>query len=221
MSMTLAQMRTEVLAHGFDPGVYSARVTQYLNDAQALACRRVEYYVDEAASDLSTVVGTSLYPLPANFAKVRSVRDTGRQQEMVAVGLRDIDRSIATSGSPEFYALDAANIHLYPTPDNIYPIEIRYWLEPADLVNDTDTTSIPAAYQRMLIYHAIGECYAADDDTATAQYWEGLFTNLMAEFAGDVKFPNDDMPTVAAGMWESGRALHPRGWQIMGTDWGW
>lgn len=219
--MTLAALRTEVLNHGFDPSVYSSRIDQYINDAYLLACRRVEYYVDEAVSDFNTVSGTTLYPIPANFAKTRSLRDTSRGQEMIAVGLRDIDRSLPANGAPIFYALDGANVHLYPTPDNVYPMEMRYWQVPTMLQNDEDTPTIPDTYQRMLWYHAVAECYASDDDSATAQYWEGLFTNTLAEFAGDQKFPNDDAPNVAAGMWESGRALNPRGWSIMGSDWGW
>ena len=221
MTQNLLALRTEVLNHGFDPIVYSSRINQYINDAQELVCRRVDYYVDENTSDFNTIAGTSLYSLPTDFAKVRSVRDTGRQQEMIAVGLRDIDRSISTVAAPTFYALDGANIHLYPTPDNVYPLEIRYWKVPADLVADTDTPTIPAAFQRILWYWAVKECYAGDDDVATAQYWEQQFNTLLAEISADLKFPNDDMPTQAAGMWESGRALNPRGWTVYGTDWGW
>jgi hypothetical protein len=219
--MTLLALRTEVLNHGFDPIIYSSRINQYINDAQELVCRRVMYYTDEGTSDFNTTAGTSNYALPSNFAKVRSIRDTSRYQEMIAVTLRDIDRSAQLTSAPIFYAFDGVTLHLYPTPDQVYPMELRYWSVPADLVNDTDTPTIPPAYHRMLWYWAVRECYAADDDVATAQYWETQFNTILAEFAADVKFPNDDMPTQASGMWEGGKTLSPRGWTIYGTDWGW
>ena len=52
-------MRTEVLNHGFDLNQYHDRITQYLNDAQGLVCRRVDYYLDEATLAIPTVAGTA------------------------------------------------------------------------------------------------------------------------------------------------------------------
>lgn len=215
-------MRNEVLACGFDPVLFgSNRINMYLNNQYFNVIRRVDYYVDEATSDYNTVAGTSLYALPTDFARVRSVRDTSRQQEMVAVGLRDIDRSIASSGAPTFYALDASSVHLYPTPDNAYPIEVRYWKLPVALSADTDTPTLPADYHNMLIYGATAECYRAEDDHATAAQWQARFDQALSEFSADVKFPNDDMPTQLGSMWDGGGGLGGRGWSIYGTDWGW
>lgn len=219
--MQLIDIRSEVLNCGFDATLFgSSRVNQYINNGYFNLIRRVDYYVDEATSDLPTVTGTALYPLPADFARVRSVRRTDVEQEMVSAGLRDIDRSTPASGAPVWYALDAANIHLYPTPDNAYPIEIRYWKLPASLAADTDVPTIPADYHNLLIYWAVAESYRAEDDHETAQQWQGLYDKGLAEFAADMKFVNDDAPTQAAGMWESGRGLSARGWSIMGSDWG-
>jgi hypothetical protein len=206
---------------GFDPTYFGAsRITNFINNAYFNMVRRVDYYIDESSNDYNTIAGTNLYALPTDFARVRSVRDTSRQQEMYAVGLRDIDRSIASSGAPIYYALDAANVHLYPTPDQSYPIEVRYWKLPTALVNDTDVPTIPADYHNLLIYSAVAECYRAEDDPATAQQWQALYDKGLAEFSADVKFPNDDAPTQLKGMFDGGRALSGRGWSVYGSEWG-
>src|SRR2546423_697971 len=83
-----------------------------------------------------------------------SVRDTGRNVELVSVGLRTIDRSTVQSGAPNYYAIDGGNLHLYPTPNNVFTLELRYWKLPADLVNDSDIPSIPAGYHDLLWYYA-------------------------------------------------------------------
>jgi hypothetical protein len=218
--VNLITMRNEVLSHGFDPiGFGSARVTQYLNDAYMKAVRKVDYYVDEATQDFNTVAGTSTYPLPANFARGRSLRITTLGMELLAVGLRDIDRSsVGATGQPAFYAFDGQNLHLYPAPDGVYPLEFRYWLLPNPLVNDTDTPTISDDYCDMLIFWALARCYGGEEDSQTQQFWEGRWTQRLSEFAADVKFPNDDASTQVASMWEGARRLSPGGWTIYGID---
>ena len=219
--MQLIDIRTEVLNCGFDPNLFgSSRINQFINNAYFNLVRRVSYYVDEAVQDLSTVAGTATFGLPADFAKIRSMRRTDLGRELEAVELRDIDRSVITQGTPYAYAQDGVNIHLYPTPDQAYPLELRYWKIPVALSADTDVPTIPPDYHNLLIYSACAEGYRAEDDHQTAQQWQALYDRGLTQFAADVKFDNSDAPTQVKGMWESGRGLNQRGWSIMGADWG-
>lgn len=216
--MTLSQMRTSVLAKGFDATVYSGQINQWINDAKDEACRRALFSTDEGTYDFATVAGTTLYPLPTDLVSIRSLRDTDVDQELVAVELRDIDRSShTTTGQPFAYAQDAANLHLYPSPDGAHNLELRYWKLPADLVADGDTPTFPATYHRMLVYWAVAECYWSEDDFSTGQQWEARFEKLLSKFEADVKFPDEDVPTRIRGMWDSDRGLSPRAW----TRYGW
>jgi hypothetical protein len=211
--LQLIDLRTEVFACGFDPVLFGAtRVNMYINDGYLNLVRRVNYYVDEATSDYSTIAGTAMYSLPADFARVRSVRRTDIQREMTGVGLRTIDRSVSTSGAPYAYAMDGANAHFYPTPDQAYPIEVRYWKLPAQLVADTDVPTIPADYHSLLVYWAVAAAYSAEDDAATGAQWQAKYDKGLAEFSADMKFPNDDAPTQLADMWTGPPSLNQRGW---------
>ena len=215
--MNLLDMRTEVLAHGFDASLFgSDRINRYLNDAYMLVCRRVDYYIDESSQQIATVAGTATFPLPANFARIRSLLDTDRQTELTEVSVRDIDRSSIAQATPNYYALDAQNIHLYPTPDGIHNLLFRYWLLPALLVGDTDTPTLPADWHRLLTEYAIGRCYWAEDDAGTGSQWEQKFATTLAEFTADQRFPSTDYPTQAEGMWESDRQLPNNSWTIYG-----
>lgn len=218
--MQLSDIRTEVLNCGFDPVLFGVnRITSYINNGYLNTVRRVSYYVDENTQDYPTITGTSMYSLPADFARVRSLRRTDLGRELMSVGLRTIDRSVITSGTPYAYAMDGANVHLYPTPDQVYPLELRYWKMPAQLVNDTDVPTLPADYHSMLIYWAVSEAYAAEDDSQTAQYWQAKYDRDLAEFSADMKFPNDDAPSQLADMWTGPPSLGRGGWSIMGSDW--
>ena len=214
--MNLKALRTEVEGHGFDDGVYGLRINAYINDAYNLACRRAVYYTNEATMDFGTVAGIALYPQPVDLARDRSLRRTDRPGELGQVDLRDIDRAPVASGGPRYYALDGGNLHLYPIPDGVYPIELRYWKVPAPLVQDTDSPTIPDTYQRLLWYWACKECYAADDDPSQAQYWEQQFNLVMSEFQADMKFPTDDSVDRISSMWDTGRASGGY-WRIAGS----
>lgn len=216
--MNLQQLRNEVQAHGFN--FDSSRINNFINDGYLLACKRVQYYIDESTEDFQTTVGTVKYSLPANFAKVREVWDTTRNIALTPVGLRDIDMSNSSQqGPPAWYALDGANMHLYPQPDAVYSLELRYWLTPAVLASDTDTPTIPQEWHRMLWEYAVAQCYWADDDAAMGGQWDQKFGTSLAEFAADVKFPDSEFPSTAKSMWDTGTQLQQPGWSIWG--WGW
>lgn len=211
--MNLTQLRSHVLSYGFDSNTFSSRINTYLNDAQDLVARRVNYYIDEAVQSISTVAGTALLPFPADFARGRTLFDTGRNIQLELVSLRDIDRSNSTTtGAPYAYAINGTNFQLYPTPDNVYTLQLRYWKVPAALVGDSDTSTIPSDWHRLLWYWALKECFAADDDPQTAQYWEQQFEKTLAEFAADQKFPDTDAPNQVRGMWDQGTGLGRGGW---------
>lgn len=214
--MQLSDLRNEVLAHGFDSSVYGTRITQYINDAQNLVARRIDYHVDENVYDFSTAAGTSTYAWPADMARIRSLRDTSRQIEMQEVGLRMIDRSSLSNGAPAFYAFSGQNLVLYPTPDNVYPMELRYWVMPPALVNDSDVPTLPSDWHHILWVYATWMCYEGDDDAQMGQYWQQRFNQELSMLAADQKFPSTDYPTQASGMWDSEQTLTPLGW----TYWG-
>lgn len=215
--MNLLQLRSEVLAHGFDPVQYGARVNNYLNDAAYLIARRVDYYVNEAVLQIATTAGNNTYQLlpggiagsagtelseATPIARIKSVFDNDRRVELAAVSERQIDRSPNTQGAPLYYAvLYAGNLELYPTPDGVYNIRVRAWTLPPKLVNDTDVPKMPEDWHRLLWYYAVAECYNSDDDLGTGGQWMQRFTEGLAEFAADQKFPSTDGPTQAADMW--------------------
>lgn len=219
--MQLSDIRTEVLNRGFDPSLFgSQRVTNFINDGYQLICQRVQFYTDEGSYDFSTVAGTAKYPLPAGWARLREMWDTSRNVPVHAVGLRDIDSGgLPPQGPPSYYALDGVNMHLWPTPDGIYPLELRYWVLPGPLVNDTDVPVIPANWHHLLVRFATAECYKCEDDLATGQAWEQDFEKYLALFEAEVKFPDSEIPDLAKSMWDTDRGLaYQKGWSVFG--WG-
>lgn len=216
--MNLLELQTEVLARGFDPATYAARITQFINDGLALIARRVDYYVDDAAYPFQTTSGTGTYAMPANLARARSLSDTDRRIEMEYVSIRDIDKSSVTNGAPMFYTLNSSNLVLYPVPDNVYNLQLRYWSMPAVLSDDNDVPQLPSDWTHLLWVYAVWQCYEAEDDPSMGQYWMSRFNTELSMFTADQKFPDTDGPSQARGMWEGDNTLTPQGgsWSLYG-----
>lgn len=211
--MNLGQLRTETLNHGFDQNAYGGRVTQYLNDAQSLIARRVDFYQDETTQVFSTVAGTDVYPWPVDFARMRSLMNTTSGAELQFAAIRDVDRAGPASGTPAYYALYGGNVQLYPKPDGIYSVTLRYWRLPAAMVADTDVPAVPADWSHLLWVYATWMCFEADDDPQMGQFWQARFNTELSQFASDQKFPDTDSAQQVRGMWDGG-GLNTAGWTL-------
>ena len=110
---------------------------------------------------LKTRVGRESYGVPdgniikktINGKQYFGVRYSGKNLEY-ADNFEELE---AKEGEPEYFYIDGENIYVYPTPDDIYKIEIRYYLLPYglnedgeniyELTNETDYINIPEKYE--------------------------------------------------------------------------
>jgi hypothetical protein len=199
--MNLAQIRAEVLSHGFDPVWFpQGRIDNYINDAYQAVVSAVNYFTTEASQAIVTVAGTSLQPWPSDMGHLRALVDADQHRVLAQVRLADIDGYAASSGRPTLYAISGAALRLYPTPDGPYNLLLRYWSLPPRMALDTDVPAIPDAWHRLLWYWGCKEAYASEDDAQNAQYWEAQYNNVLAELTADAKFPSD-FPLAAESMW--------------------
>jgi hypothetical protein len=227
--VNLLALQTEVEGHGFDPIQYGGRIIQYLNDAQNLVARRVQYWLEESTVAYTTTASVNLLPLPlptynasgtpsGGFGRLRELFAVDLNVSLQPVALRDVDNSVVTQGRPYFYAMDGPNLHLYPTPDGSYPFTLRYWIMPTALANSTDIPGMPADWHHILWRYAVAECYKSDDDQAMGQYWTADYEKFLAMFEADARFPSTDWPTQAESFWNDGKTLSPTGntWTLYG-----
>lgn len=218
--MDLADIRTEVLAHGFGKVQFpAARLNQYANEGYAIINRRSAFYQGHSSQQFVTVAQQNLYPWPADLIRIRSLHNTDENIMLKSVFLDDLDRSNPTTqGKPYCYALNGTNVQLYPTPDTGYNLMLRYAATAPPLINDNDEPWLPDEWQSLIVYYMLKRCYAGDDDMQQAQYWESQFNTMLSEFAADVKFPSVDAPKQVRGMWEQDTGVGSPGW---GSYWGW
>lgn len=204
---TLAQLRTEVLAYGFDTTVYSSRITNWLNEAQGRVSRMVDVPALHSTGSISTVAGTAAYSLASTFLRMDRVYYTDMEWVIYPMDpgdLRATQYPTNQTGRPEQYAIvqSGTDLQFTPIPDGVYSVQYEYWRRPATLTNDSDTPEIPSDYHDILVSYALSKCYRSEDDAQMSQFY-------MAEFQRDVRtYGNDlrgatavDGPKVLPGTW--------------------
>ena len=80
------------------------------------------------------------------------------------------------SADPEVFSVKPDNVlDLYPTPNSITPVYSQYWKVPTELAADTDVSSIPSRFQRIIIARA--KIYYGENEDAPE-----VLTGSLAEF---------------------------------------
>lgn len=158
-------------------------IIDWINDAQR------EIYVrnnlGQKIGTLATINGTRTYASPADLMRLLSVKFNGMTLENMSQ--QDIDEYLPQDdgastvlGTPERYYTHAGLIYLYPTPNLVKNLTIRYNRYPVDVTVDGDIADVDAMYvNRILDYcHAMGRQLDGDQQgyVMFMQRFEGKLT---------------------------------------------
>lgn len=166
-AITLATLRTRARQLGdyenstvFTDAVMTAWVNEAIGDYCDLLDEHHEGYRDTSGT-ISTVAGTATVALPSNFLKARSVDilDSGRYRPLtmlqpgnMALGFDD------GRGRPVAYLHAGASLELFPTPDAVYAIRVRYVPAVTELAADGDTIDVPNGWEAYIIHQTLLRC---------------------------------------------------------------
>lgn len=196
---TFLSLQEEVLSHQFSPGKYRELVKTWLNEGQRRAVIESEMRVAQETYSLSTSAETASYELPANYARLIDFFNSETHELMTPLAIREFDNLSKSSGQSYCYTVIGRNVTLYPTPNGIYPLTLRYWRLPADMVNDTDEPEIQAQYHELPIAWAMAKAYDRENDYQSAQVWEAKWEKGILKMRGEVQHDTFDGPQQVPG----------------------
>jgi hypothetical protein len=189
VARTFTDLQTEALGNDFSASTFpGSRVGQYLNEAVTRVARRAHIPSLETTQSISTVNGTNTYALAADDVRILSVSNTTDRDPLEEVDIDEIDDYATSTGKPALFALSANSLVFFPTPDAVYPLQVRY-LKSTTFVNGSDTTTAvgyPDAYADLLVLFARGRMLRAEDD------FDGA-SQFMAQFENDLRALKSDL----------------------------
>jgi hypothetical protein len=160
---TLATLRTRCRSVGDYENsrkITDAFLNEQINDAigeySDLLDERWEGYRDTTGS-IVTTAGVATVALPANFLKARAVDllSSGRYCALRKLQIRSSYGYDSQRGRPHGYMQVGVNLELFPTPDAVYTIRLRYVPTAPVLVADVDSIDVPNGWEGFVVHTAL------------------------------------------------------------------
>jgi hypothetical protein len=200
-SVTFLTVQNEALGNDFDATLYRTSVKRWINEGLGRIARRSHLPGSEFVESFSTVAGTATHNLPADDVRVLGLRTTDDQSPLAFVETAVVDEWPAARGRPSAYSAYGTVLTLYPVPDAVYTLQLRYLREPTSLSLDADTAGIPDSYVDALVAWARYKLFRAEDDIQAAQFWRGEFESSVAELRADLQRRNVSGVKQVPSMW--------------------
>jgi hypothetical protein len=201
-SVTFLTLQNSALAGDFDPVRYREDVKRWINEAVGKVSRRVNLIQPlQGNATIETSAGVDTYDLPADDIRIHSLRDTETGESLDDVGIDAVDQSVASQGRPAAFALWEGQLRLYPTPDGVYTLELRYERDYGLLAADGDVLPLPDAYADLAVNYARARLFEREDDFEAAQAWQARFESELLELRADLGRQDRTRRRQVRGMW--------------------
>lgn len=199
---TYASLISEVLEHQFSESKYKPLVSRWLNEAQRRLVIESELRTQEESESITTEANVATLTLPTNYGRFIDLYNTETKESLEPLTPHDIDNVPTSTGRPYAFAIIGGTVTLYPTPDGAYPLALRYWKLPEDMVNESDTPSIPVQYHELLIAYAMKKAFLRENDLQMAQTWEGQWEKGILKLRGEAVNDSFSGPRQVAGSFD-------------------
>lgn len=141
----------------------------------------------EKVASFVTSIGFRSYDLPTGFESIRSLSisdlTTNLSTKLVLM-TTDVyetrfDSDVDNYGFPTNYFREGDCIKLWPTPDNIYTITLRYNKPLEDLINESDTPNMPQNWHEIVELGAIWRGFIDQNDWQRSNFAKNTQISLL------------------------------------------
>jgi len=158
-----------------------------LNRAYWALLDSIEFREKEVTGTFSTVASERFYDLPTSFDYLRhlSVTDPNSnghiqlEQMTPAEYENNYNEDSSYEGIPTNYIREGCGIRLYPTPDQVYTVTIKYAITLADLSTSNTNPGIPQVWHEIILYGAAWRGFLELGDIPRYQQYFGLCEAMM------------------------------------------
>jgi len=170
----------------------AAEINIWIQEAHDLIGERAPYYTLTATTPLvanqyryaDSDSTNNFYPL--RVESVERLDDSGTTyygllwmphwQYLKRMGSKFTTTNPLSTGTPSHWTWHGGYIYLYPCPSYAEAAGLRVTAVARDILDeDTDTTHLPAQYERLVIFYCLYKAYTKDDQIEKGRYYLGEF----------------------------------------------
>ena len=157
-------------------------------------------YVGSTVTGKTYAIYQDEYSLATDVEKIIDLYNPTLAYKLKNISRQEFDALIPNPqsyGNPEYWieagrdSSENRKVQVYLIPDSTYVIYYWYRKELSDLSADTDTSSIPAKYHKLLYLGGIAQCYEYDNDPQANNYW-AQYENMLEAMKGDYGVGSED-----------------------------
>ena len=146
----------------------------------------------------AVTVGKRNYPLPGGFRLVQAAWYNG--VELTEARAADMNFFQPTGNSwPCLYFIQKSKGQILLGPDPPYapfPLSMRYWRSPQELVQDGDIPEVPNEYRKYLSYYAVAQMASGDESSILRKDMFEQWSEGKREFNEWIQGGSTNNPTV-------------------------
>ena len=161
--LTLKDFRDELnLSLGDNRQTANERLDRWVNLGYLQAVNESWFEGIKEVATAVTVDGQREYDVPTDLMSIVSLVDLTNKKRIIQTSwanMHQMDRTI--SGKPKLYARRRRSIYIWPTPDDEYDLEINYLEEICPMIEDTDRTVLPQAYDPWIVQLSRVQAFSA------------------------------------------------------------
>lgn len=185
MAITSYDELKAAVANWLDRDDLSSRLDEFIALCEADLNRKLRVKEMVSSSTVNTVAGTSTISLPTGFLSFKSSPylstnpvvklDLATEDYLNGTYLAD------TSGKPLAFDIQGTSIKLYPTPDAVYTVNIKYNKRIASLSSENTSNSILSSYPDIYLYGCLVAAHGYLDNDIRMPQWKSLYDTFIAE----------------------------------------
>ena len=191
---------SEVLAHQFNSARYSDLIIRWFNEGQKKIYRRAKLRSSLKSINIALEADEYAYTLPFDYSKIDRLINPARKYILTQIEQIDWDDLSSTSSEPEAYTVFANEIYLYPTPNKVSNLILRYYSLPSTISLSTNP-ELPDDYYYLLIEYAVMKCYEAEHDFNAAEFHRNNFDFQLLNLQSETTEDSREAPKQIKGAW--------------------
>lgn len=170
------------------PKFSTTNLDLYLNRSFWEILDKVEFREKEASGTFPTVASERYYDLPVSFDYLQhlSIVDlVGQHTQLIKMTPEEYESSYSEDSAnetfPTHYIREGCGIKLWPTPDQVYTIVIKFTINLADLSVTNTNPGVPQVWHEVILFGAAWRAFLELGDFPRYQQYIALHTAKMAE----------------------------------------
>jgi hypothetical protein len=194
MAYDLTTLVSRVQKRIRDSNYPASEITDAINDTQRDVFNEYQLPLMEATQVYTTVSNvsdiTNGVGLPSNYQQAIDLTDTstGRERvipwrQLILSDTNNPDQDDQPANYPQYWYKLANTIRLYPKPAGAYPLALRYYKTPTELINDSDVPEIPPEFGEILVSGPAYRIFQVKDQYDIAAIHQNKYDEILQKLA--------------------------------------